>query len=424
MSSHDEVIGPIASDAAGEAHLEGRTADAFAAVLLTFVALQTIGTVMLPVVAPFLVQRFGLSDAQVGFLTSGFALAVGLGAIPQGLASSRWGGPTLFGAAGLFLAGSLMLAVADSYGWLLAARFVQGLGAGAGIPVGTALIIRFVTPARRHRAFGLLGAGTGVGTVATLLVLPGVAQAGGYRAACIVTAFVGVALVLGVASQRALRVRPAHAEVPDLGALVRALGRAARNGRVLLVAVMNFTVVGTVVGILTWTPQFLHDQYGTAFTAAAYLSAGLGVAQIVGNPLGATGMTRWGKVAVLVVGLALTMVALFLVPVGLGLGLTYCAIIAAVVLTGAVLPPSLAITGDVARGNEAMGAAVGVVGLLNLIGAMAAPWGFGALLDALGTASGDSGYTAGFWMLAGFALLGLLGALAYIAVGRRSAAAG
>ena len=68
---------------------------------------------------------------------------------------------------------------------------------------------------------------------------------------------------------------------------MRALGRAAKSGTVLLVALMNFTVVGVVVGILTWTPQFLHDQYGTTLAAAAYLSAALGVAQIVGNPLGA-----------------------------------------------------------------------------------------------------------------------------------------
>ena len=79
---------------------------------------------------------------------------------------------------------------------MLVARFVQGLGAGAGIPVGTALISRFVTPARRHRAFGLLGAGTGVGTVLTLLILPSVAKAGGYRAVCVAAAFVGLGLAL------------------------------------------------------------------------------------------------------------------------------------------------------------------------------------------------------------------------------------
>lgn len=421
LSTREEAVSSAPAEAGGEAHLDGRTADTFAAVLLAFVALQTIGTVMLPVVAPFLQDHYALSDAQVGLLTSAFALAIGVGAIPMGLGSSRWGGPTLYMAAALFLAGSLLLAVAGSYGWMLAARFVQGLGAGAGMPVGTALITRFVAPAWRHRAFGMLGAGTGVGTVLTLLILPGVAEAGGYQAACVAAALVGIALAVAVASHRALRSRPAHVEMPHVAALFRALGRASMSGRALLVAVMNFTVVGTVVGILTWTPQFLHDQYGMAFAAAAYLSASLGVAQIIGNPLGAVVMHRWSKTGVLIAGLLLTVVVLLLVPVGLGLVVTLAAVLAVVMLTGAVLPPSLAIIGDVAHGNEAMGATTGLVGLLNVIGSIIAPWAFGALLDAMGTAPGDAGYTAGYWMLAGFALAGALGTVAYVLVSRRQA---
>jgi predicted MFS family arabinose efflux permease len=406
-----------------EAHLSGRTADAFAAVLLAFVALQTVGVVMMPVVVPFLQDRLTLSDAQVGLLTSAFALAVALVAIPMGLASSRWGGKTLYAAAALFLVGSLLLASADTYHWMLVARFVQGLGAGAGIPVGTALISRFVMPARRHRAFGLLGAGTGVGTVLTLLILPSVAKAGGYRAVCVAAAFVGLGLLFAVASQGALRSRPAQTEAAEVRALVRALGRAVKSGTVLLVALMNFTVVGVVVGILTWTPQFLHDQYGTTLAAAAYLSAALGVAQIVGNPLGAMAMGRWGKSAILIGGLSLTVAVMLLVPAGLGIALTFAAVLAAVVFTGAVLPPSLAMVADVAHGNEAMGATTGLIGLFNLIGSMLAPWAFGALLDALGTAPGDSGYTAGFTMLACFALAGAAGTVGYVFLRRRAAAA-
>jgi predicted MFS family arabinose efflux permease len=401
-------------------HLSGRTVDAFSAVLLAFVALQTVGVVMMPVVVPYLQQRFPMNDAQVGLLTSAFALAVALVAIPMGLASSRWGGATLFAAAGFFIAGSLLFVVAGSYQWMLVARFVQGMGAGAGIPVGTALISRFVTPAWRHRAFGLLGAGTGVGTVLTLLLMPSVAKAGGYRAVCVAGALVGVGLIFAVASQRALRSSPAHVETPEVVAQLRALARAARSGTVLLVCLMNFTVVGVVVGILTWTPQFLHDQYGTTFAAAAYLSAALGVAQIVGNPLGAVAMSRWGKTIILIVGLLLTVVVMVLVPAGFGIAVTFAFVVAAVVLTGAVLPPSLAMVADVAHGNEAMGATTGLIGLLNLLGSMLAPWVFGALLDALGTGPGDAGYTAGFAMLACFSLAGALGTVAYVFLRRRA----
>ena len=56
---------------------------------------------------------------------------------------------------------------------------------------------------------------------------------------------------------------------------------------------------------------------------------------------------------------------------------------------------------DVAHGNEAVGATTGLIGLLNVVGSMIAPWAFGALLDTYGTAPGDSGYTARLTMLAG-----------------------
>lgn len=410
------------TDRPDEAQLAGRGAGAFSAVLLAYVALQTAGVAIIPVVTPFLQDRFTLSDAQIGLLTSAFALAVALVAIPMGLASARWGGATLFAAAALFAAGSLVLAAAGSYEGLLIGRFIQGLGAGAGIPVGTALITRFVAPAWRHRAFGLFGAGTGVGTVLALLVMPSVAAAGGYRAVFVAAALIGVALAAAVASQRALRSWPAHAEGPDVRGLVRALGRAVRSGSVLLVAVVNFTTLGLVVGILTWTPQFLHDQYGTTLAAAAYLTAAIGVAQIIGNPLGSLAMTRWGKAAVLVVGLILTALTTALVPTGLGIVFSFAAVLAAVLVSGAVFPPTLAAVGDVAHGREALGATSGLIGLTNVIGSMLAPWAFGALLDTYGTAPGESGYTAGWVMLAGFAAAGAAAAAGYALLRRRQGA--
>jgi predicted MFS family arabinose efflux permease len=400
---------------ADEPNLGGRRADAFSAVLMSFVALQTVGVVLIPVVAPQLQDRFGMSEAQIGLLTSAFALAVAVTAIPLGLATARWGGRTLFFAAALFLAGSLVFAAADSYPWFLVGRFIQGLGAGAGMPVGTALITRLVLPSFRHRAFGLFGAGTGLGAVVTLLVTPSVAAAGGYRAVFIVAAGFVVVLAAAAAASGAIRSRPGSAGVPvGIRTLGRALAHTARSPGVLLVGVMNLTVVAVVVGVLTWTPQFLHDQHGSSLAIAAYLTAAIGVAQTVGNPLGAMAASRWGTSAVLVAGLALMALATALVPIGPGLVGAFAAVLVTVFLAGALLPPSLAVVADVAHGNEAVGAATGLIGMLNVVGSMFAPWVFGLLLDKYGTRPGRPGYTAGYLMLAGFALAGAAGAVAYV----------
>ena len=366
-----------------------------AAVLMAFVALQTVGVTVIAVSAPVLQERFGFSAAQVGLLTSMFALAVGLTAIPMGLGTAKWGGQVLFAAAALFLIGSLVFAAADSYPWFLAGRFIQGLGAGAGVPVGTALVTRFIAPGARHRAFGLFGAGTGLGTTVSLLILPSIVVAGGYRWVFLAAALYGVVLVVAVLAVHALRARPHSAGAPSsVGALARAFGRAALSPGVWLCAVMNLTVVGVVVGVLTWTPQFLHDQFGASLAIAAFLTAGIGVSQALGNPIGAVAMHKWGKLVVLVGGLGLLTVATALVPVGPGVVTAYVAILAVVLLAGMLLPPGLAMVGDVALGREAVGAATGLVGLLNLIGSMLAPWLFGVLLDTYGAGDSGSGFTS------------------------------
>jgi predicted MFS family arabinose efflux permease len=404
----------------GEVQLQGGRADGVAGVLMGFVALQTVGVTVVAVCTPVLQERFGLSAAQIGFLTSAFALAVAITAIPMGLGTARWGGRVLFAAAALFLLGSLVFAAADSYGWFLVGRFIQGLGAGAGMPVGTALVTRFVAPAARHRAFGLFGAGTGVGTTVSLLILPSFVDAGGYRAVFAAAAVFGALLFLSVLLVRVLRGRPHSAGPPAaFGSLARAFARSARSPGVLLCAVMNLTVVAVVVGVLTWTPQYLHDQFGASLAIAAVLTAGIGVAQAVGNPAGAVAMGRWGVLGVLVGGTALLAVATALVPAGPGVVFAYVAILAAVLLAGAVLPPSLALIAEVAKGHEAVGAATGLIGLLNLSGSMLAPWLFGALLDIYGTAPGDAGYAAGWLMLAGFAGVGFVGGVVFWLLRRR-----
>lgn len=403
----------------GDVRLEGGGADRMAAVLMAFVALQTVGVTVIAVCTPLLQERFAFSAAQIGLLTSAFALAVGLSSIPMGLGTARWGGQVLFAAAALFLLGSLVFAAADSYVWFVAGRFIQGLGAGAGVPVGTALVTRFVAPRARHRAFGLFGAGTGLGTTVSLLILPTIVVAGGYRWAFLAAALYGVVLAVFVLAVHVLRTRPQSAGPPTSArALARAIAGAARNPAVWLCATLNFTVVAVVVGGLAWTPQFLHDEFGASLAAAAFLTAGIGVSQAAGNPLGAVAMRAWGIPAVLAAGLGLLALSTALVPVGPGVAWAYAAILVVVLLAGMLLPPGLAMVGDITRGHEAVGAASGLIGMLNLIGSMLAPWLFGVLLDEYGAGPGGRGYLFGWSMLAGFAAFGFAGGVVYVLLRR------
>ena len=65
----------------------------------------------------------------------------------------------------LFTVGSIVAAMADSLGWMIAGRTLQGLGGGAMLPVSMALIADVVPSMRRASALGLVAAADTFGWV-------------------------------------------------------------------------------------------------------------------------------------------------------------------------------------------------------------------------------------------------------------------
>src|SRR5215470_15743884 len=103
--------------------------------------------------------RTGLhaSSASLEWIVSGYALSYGLALVPGGRAGDRFGPKRLF-LAGLtiFTLASVGCGVAQDQGQLVAARIVQGLGAGLFFPAIGATIQHTFTGRARSRAFGLL----------------------------------------------------------------------------------------------------------------------------------------------------------------------------------------------------------------------------------------------------------------------------
>jgi MFS family permease len=253
----------VSADATGVAlaSVSARRADALALTLMSFLALNAVSLSLVPIVAQQLQDRFALSASQIGLLTSAYSLAVSLIAIPAGLAAQRWGGRIMLAAVVVFALGSLLFALGSSFEYFMVARFLQGVGAGAGVPVGTTLIAHAIAPSQRSRALGFFGAGMGAGMIGSLLILPSVQRAGGFRAVFLAAAVLSVLVAAGAAWQRAVRAVPqCTEEASPLRAAGGALSAAVRNPGVLLIAVMNLAGLAVVVGLLTWTPGLLHDH--------------------------------------------------------------------------------------------------------------------------------------------------------------------
>ena len=196
----------------------------------------------------------------------------------------------------------------------------------------------------------------------------------------------------------------------------------ATNRRLLLLAVINIGVMAIVVGILAWTPPFLHDQRGASLAVAAYLTAGIGVAQMLGNIVGAVAMARWGKPLVLLAGMVVMLIATALAPVVPGFVAVVACVVVAGFLTMVLFPAIMGSVPDIVRRRSQVGAASGFLNLTNLLGTLFAPWIFGVLLDSYGKGPEDGGYLAGYLWLALFPLLGSIAAVVYLS-GRRAARA-
>jgi MFS family permease len=390
--------------------------------LMSYVVVTGMAISLVPIVAPEMEDHFGLSASQIGLLTSMLMLTTSLGALPMGVAAVRWGGRVLVASGCVFVVGLVLFAATASYPWFLAARLLQGIGASAAPPVATSLMIQTVDRRFHGLTLGVFGCGQGTGVLLALLIMPSVQAAAGYRAVFLATAGIAAALVLLSLGRRELRTCPRNVPAGvTLGSTLRAIGPVALNPRLLLLILVNIGAMALFVGVLTWTPSFLHDQRGTSIAVAAYLTAGLGLAQLLGAPFGATLMGRWGKGTVMGAGILVMMLATALIPFAPGVAGVFVLVVVTGFLTLAMFPAILGSIAEIVDRPEQVGVATGYMYTVNLVATMLAPWIFGVLLDRYGGVEGDPGYLVGYQFLAAFALLGLVSALLLISACRRAA---
>ena len=121
-----------------------------------FVALMSISIVN--VALPAIETGVGASAADLQWVLSGYALAIGVALVPAGRAGDLWGRRRFFLlGAGLFGAASLLCAAAPTPTVLNIGRVLMGLGAGVLTPQVIGMIQSLFDGAARGRAYGLMG---------------------------------------------------------------------------------------------------------------------------------------------------------------------------------------------------------------------------------------------------------------------------
>ena len=180
-----------AASSAGSAH--GWRA---VAIVLVGAFMALLDTTIVNVALPTIRTGLHASPAGLEYVVSAYALAYGLVLVPAGRAGDRFGHKPLF-LTGLtiFTLASVACGLAQNQAEIVAARAVQGLGAGIFYPAIAATIQLAFTGRQRSKAFGMLGATIGVATalgpVLGGLIIAGAGSHDGWRWVFLVNLFIG-----------------------------------------------------------------------------------------------------------------------------------------------------------------------------------------------------------------------------------------
>ena len=255
---------------------------------------------------PEVAQTFGVSSAGAGWLITGYALAVAVGAVGLTAAVTRLDRKrVLLGLMILFVVGNLLSAIAPTYAALLAGRVLAALCHGAFFGIGAVVAASLVEPAKKAGAIAAMFAGL---TIANVLGVPLgtlLGQQLGWRStfwaitAVGIVAFVGLAVLVPAA--------PAYQQVS--APLLRSELGAFRHPQVWLSLLMTALGFGGMFGAFTYIAYTLTDVSGFASSTVPWLLILFGGGQIIGNTLGGKAANRSVPRTLFVVfgALALTM---------------------------------------------------------------------------------------------------------------------
>ena len=252
---------------------------------------------------PQVAADFAVDEATAGWLISGYALSVAVGAIGLTAAVTRFNRKHVLTALMvLFIAGNLVSAVAGSYEVMLLGRILAALTHGAFFGIGAVVAAGLVAPEKKAGAIAMMFAGL---TTANVLGVPLgtlLGQQLGWRSTFWAITVIGVVALVGMATL--VPSQPVAADEPGLGSELGAF----RSGQVwmsLLVTVLGF---GGMFGAFTYIAYTLTDVSGFASATVPWLLVLFGVGLFVGNWAGGRAADRSVPLTLTVVLAALTVV--------------------------------------------------------------------------------------------------------------------
>ncbi|MEU9883628.1 MFS transporter [Streptomyces phaeochromogenes] len=261
---------------------------------------------------PQVASSFAVSEAAAGWLISGYALSVAVGAIALTAATARLPRKAvLVGLVALFVVGNLLSAVAPSYPVMLLGRIVAALCHGSFFGIGSLVARSLVAPEKKSRAVAVMFAGLTLANVLGALV----GERWGWRAAFWAVTAIGVLALAGIAAlvpDGAGETQPptvtGHSHPAPADSL-RAQFRAFRSWQVWLTLTATALSYGGMFGAFSYIAYTFTEVGGFSPSDVAWLLMVYGVGLVVGNLVGgrAADHDRDRALVLALLGLAVTL---------------------------------------------------------------------------------------------------------------------
>ncbi|NNU49711.1 MFS transporter [Rhizobium sp. WYCCWR 11279] len=229
---------------------------------------------------PEVAADLSVSIPQAGWLVTGYALAVAIGAPVMAVSTAKLKRRTaLIALMAFFIAGNLLCALASDYWVLMIARVVTALCHGAFFGIGSVVAAGLVAEDRKARAVALMFTGL---TLANVLGVPlgtAIGQAYGWRATFGVVTVIGIVTILGL-----IAILPRDKQQEN-GSILREIA-ALRNSGLWLALSTTVFFAASMFALFTYIAPLLRDVTGVSPEGVTWTLFLIGLGLTIGNLVG------------------------------------------------------------------------------------------------------------------------------------------
>lgn len=250
--------------------------------------------VLLGALGIYIAESAGLSPAEKGLMVALPILSGALIRVPLGVLSDRWGGKRVGTALLFFLFLPLTVGwlAGDSLPNVLALGLMLGT-AGGSFAVALPLASRWYPPERQGLVMGIAAAGNS-GTVVANLAAPSLASTVGWHNVMLLAM---LPLAAALVTFLLLAKDSPHRKTEPVGLYLLAL----RQNDLWWFCLLYGVTFGGYVGLNSFLPLFLHDQYGVSPVTGGLITAAAALVGSVARPLGGYLADRFGGMRLLTV---------------------------------------------------------------------------------------------------------------------------